>query len=135
MSAHIHAESMKQYAEDAMTTDKPWELWEFKANLEEEWTEPLYNLRWQPFLQYRRKPQTININGFEVPEPYRGEMERGQKYYYPLVGVFNRASYMIWEGDETDSRYMSRGLIHLTRKDATLHSKALASFTSRDTNT
>ena len=28
MPKHIHAELMKQYAEDAMTTDEPWKLWE-----------------------------------------------------------------------------------------------------------
>lgn len=30
MPAHIHAELMAQYAEDALITDKPWELWEYK---------------------------------------------------------------------------------------------------------
>ena len=28
MPKHIHAYLMKQYAEDAMTTDAPWKLWE-----------------------------------------------------------------------------------------------------------
>ena len=28
MPKHIHADIMKQYAEDAMTTDEPWKLWE-----------------------------------------------------------------------------------------------------------
>ena len=27
--AHIHAELMAQYAEDAKQHDKPWELWQY----------------------------------------------------------------------------------------------------------
>ena len=27
MPKHIHADLMKQYAEDAMTTNEPWKLW------------------------------------------------------------------------------------------------------------
>ena len=30
MTAHKHAALMLQYAEDAQTTDKPWELWEMR---------------------------------------------------------------------------------------------------------
>lgn len=29
---HPHAELMKQYAEDAMETDKPWERWEYSCD-------------------------------------------------------------------------------------------------------
>ena len=130
---HIHAELMKQYAEDAMVTDKPWRLWE--RNVFGEWTQPLCSPSWHADCEYRRKPQTININGYEVPEPYRGEMVRGKTYYYPLVGVFKRASFMVWKHDETDSRYRDKGLVHLTLEAATLHGKALASFTSGDTDT
>ena len=131
---HVHAELMALYAEDAMVTATPWELWEFKANLEEEWTEPLDNLRWQPLLQYRRKPKTININGFEVPEPYRGEIKEGQKYYSvdPQVFLFQYGT--TWCDDSIDRRCKDRGFIHLTQEAAVLHSKALASFTSGESN-
>lgn len=70
MPAHIHAELMAQYAEDALTTNRPWELWEVMP-VNSEWM-PLYdNPSWNTATKYRRKQKTININGFEVPEPVR----------------------------------------------------------------
>jgi hypothetical protein len=58
---HIHAELMRQYAEDAMETDKPWERWQFSAE-GEPWEDiACMNPSWQPEWQYRRKPRTIRI--------------------------------------------------------------------------
>jgi hypothetical protein len=56
---HIHAELMRQYAEDAMETDKPWERWQFSAE-GEPWEDiACMNPSWQPEWQYRRKPRPI----------------------------------------------------------------------------
>ena len=132
MSAHIHAELMKQYAEDAMVTDKPWELWEVLGMAQ---YLPLYaHPSWHDEATYRRKPKTININGFEVPEPYRGEMKGGQKYYPvdPQAFLFQYGA--TWCDASIDRRWKDRSFIHLTEEAAALHGKALASFTSGDTN-
>ena len=54
---HPHAELMLQYAQDAMTTDKPWELWEFRnTNI---WRNCTVSLVWNARFEYRRKPQTV----------------------------------------------------------------------------
>ena len=56
MAAHPHAENMKLFAEDAMKTDKPWELWEVKAS-KDMWTQCSDYPVWIVGLQYRRKPE------------------------------------------------------------------------------
>ena len=61
MTAHIHAELMLQYAQDASTTDKPWELWEFRFDEHEKWTALTVNPTWDDDTKYRRKPRTIRI--------------------------------------------------------------------------
>ncbi len=52
---HKHAELMAQYAADAMTTDKPWELWESTAA---DWFELKSHPAWNETHEYRRKPKT-----------------------------------------------------------------------------
>lgn len=61
MSKHVHAELMLQYAQDAMETDKPWERWQYRHVITNEWksagTHPYWDLR----TEYRRKPKTIKL--------------------------------------------------------------------------
>ena len=68
---HIHSESMALYAEDAMVTDKPWELWETRVS-RVEWqllnTHPV----WFEGHKYRRKPKTIlkRASSMELQDAY-----------------------------------------------------------------
>jgi hypothetical protein len=133
MKAHIHAELMIEYAKDAMETDKPWERWEF--NVDHKWesfrhAHPL----WEDDTQYRRKPQTININGHEVPEPYRGEMKEYQPYYTPDLfdcgdDYWENYHDRQWQNDIYDNVAMKNGLVHLTEAAAIKHAEALLSLT------
>lgn len=53
---HIHAEAMKQYAEDAMETDKPWERWEWLDLYPNNgWCLCTDSPKWVNEVQYRRK--------------------------------------------------------------------------------
>ena len=131
MTAHIHAELMKQYAEDAATTDEPWRLWEWSAD----------GLIWSPMngvatffapaIQYRRKPRTININGHKVPEPMRAAPKLGEKYWFPSWDSLSEcfADWYDWEGDKGDLMRLSAGLCHPTKEAAEAHARALLSFT------
>lgn len=125
---HIHAELMAEYAKDAMETDEPWLRWEFK--FKGLWiTCNLVSPLWEVKTEYRRKARTININGHEVPEPYRGEMQYDQLYYIPSLDSKD----LYYEGDWCegvyDKRVMERGLVHLTKEAAIKHTEALLSFT------
>lgn len=130
MPAHVHQKLMEQYAEDALTTDRPWELWEYMPE-NREWI-PLYdNPAWHPATKYRRKQKTININGFEVPEPVRVPLPVGQFYYSPHI-LASKGFVAEHEWNNTNYNYhlLKAGLIHLTPEAAELHAKALLSFTS-----
>jgi hypothetical protein len=87
---------------------------------------------WSPAC-FRVAPKTININGHEVPEPVREPLCSGDKYY--LVDVTYELDFCDeltpweWDGDEADKRWLSCGLIHLTKEAAEAHAKALLSFT------
>lgn len=124
---HKHAELMALYAQDAMESETPWERWEYQYN-DLAWDSLDDNPLWDNDVQYRRKPQTININGFEVPEPLREPLKRGDSYYTCRVPGGGDAEYT-WFNDETDTKWLDLGVIHLTKEAANLHRQALLSFT------
>jgi hypothetical protein len=83
-----------------------------------------------PSEKYRIAPRTIRIGAFDVPEPYRGEMEFAQQYYMPsmMSGSWNCACK--WENNHFHAHRMLYGQVHLTPEAAALHGKALASLTA-----
>jgi hypothetical protein len=58
---HKHAELMMQYAQDAMTTEKPWELWQFQRPSFDSWNDCDAHPNWVHKFNYRRKPNTTPI--------------------------------------------------------------------------
>ena len=78
MPKHIHAELMKQYAEDAMTTDEPWKFWEYYSNYGH-WTALTDSPLWYTFSKYRRKQKyevsfdsNLNDAGWDFNETCNG---------------------------------------------------------------
>lgn len=128
---HRHAELMLQYAQDAMETDKPWERWEYMPEGELNGRSLTTHPKWLLIHEYRRKPKTININGFEVPEPVREPLKLGQKYYIPSFDELseNGVDRLYWRGDKFDNIYLKNGMIHVEEGNAILHKEALLSFT------
>lgn len=78
---HVHADLMALYAEDAKTTDKPWELWQIKAG-SSDWISCKFSPAWDPVCQFRRKPKTHIVNGVEIPD-LRFEPKIGEGYHVP----------------------------------------------------
>lgn len=58
MARHIHAELMKQYAEDASTHEFPYILWQY--NITGEWHDLMKHPEWDFNTKYRRKPLEQN---------------------------------------------------------------------------
>lgn len=128
MSGHVHAKLMALYAQDAAETETPWKRWEIKAPKSTKWEPACETPSWSQFCEYRRKPKTININGFDVPEPYRGSLEPFEKYW--VIAVSSRcAIFNSWCGSELEQYWLKAGLIHLTKEATELHRRALLSFT------
>lgn len=128
MSAHPHAALMAEYAKDAAETDKPWERWE--ASIAGEWHPLACHPEWLHEVRYRRKPRTIRIGQFDVPEPMREAPKAGAFYFTALVDLKGFSDRYIWRDDSDDFRYLTRGLCHATREAAELHARALISLTA-----
>ena len=129
MTGHIHAESMKLYAEDAATHEKPWELWQVDHG--DGFNICKLHPQWSTNNKYRRKPRTININGFEVPKPMREKPNMGSNYYTITLNQENVIRKEIWYDFTFDNIMLKNGLCHSTKEAAEIHAKALLSFTRK----
>jgi hypothetical protein len=75
------------------------------------------------------KPKTININGFEVPEPLRAIPVNTENFWMvKLDGC-------LWLNSSSDyiKHALLHGTLHLLRENAEIHRNALLSFTRQDT--
>ena len=124
-TGHIHAALMAKYAEDAATNSEPWKLWEFERNCS--WYSISEHPAWDTGKRYRRKPRTININGFVVPEPLRVAPAKGTQLYWVNLGDTKGYSAAYWmPGLEF---WLKAGMVHATEQAARTHAEALLSFT------
>ncbi|MBE8596816.1 hypothetical protein [Xenorhabdus sp. BG5] len=133
MPKHIHADLMMKYAEIAQTDNEPWRHFQYGAfdcvdNVI--WIDCERCITFDPHLMYRLKPRTIKIGEYDVPEPVREPLEELTMYYIPDI-CGNYADAICWDGDEQDTIWLQRGLIHLDRESAELHAKALIALTSK----
>ena len=130
MTAHIHAALMLQYAQDASTTDKPWEMWEYFAD--HEWERLTGNPAWDDDTKYRRKPRTIRIGEIDIPEPVREPLQNGENYFVPAIDCGDcHANRFSWDNDSTDKRLLKQGVVHLTTEAALSHARALIALTAK----
>jgi len=105
---------MAQYAEDAKQHDEPWELWQHGDD--ELWTNCSTHPSRFTDHHYRRKPRTIQLGDYEVPEPCKVELEYGQDYYIPSLSA--GASWRTWNDDKHDANALESNLVHLDRRSA-----------------
>lgn len=87
------------------------------------------NPTWDSHVSYRIKPKTININGFEVPEPLY-ERPKGDTDIY-LAGL-QTGSVFLTKSCLVDNKVFTNGIAHLTKEACQKHIDALLSFTKRD---
>ena len=130
MSKYIHADLIAQYLEDANECEEPWLRWQYLSISDGQWYDCTVPVRFSPITKYRRKPRTININGFEVPEPVREPLKDDQKYWLAGITSGTPVAYW-WCNDEADKKWLAAGLIHLTEDAAQIHIDAMLSFTRR----
>ena len=129
MAKHIHAEMMMQYAQDAMETSEPWELWEMRLPANKTWSNCTDgDMHFSSMFEYRRKPKMLSVtlsNGEIVswPEPHKGILDYGIYYYTACedgkVGMYE------YKNTIYDNNCIRFGLVHLTKEAAEQHSYAL----------
>lgn len=123
MTAHKHADSMRQYAEDAATTETPWELWECRSAGGPWVTYEAPGPSWHSDYEYRRKPHTLTVEVPWFPEPERKTPGGGAVYYIPNAN--GSVSFLPWVADAVDVMALNTGLVHLTREAAEQHAAAI----------
>ncbi|MCC8379867.1 hypothetical protein [Xenorhabdus sp. PB30.3] len=131
MPKHIHADLISEYARLSHLTDRPWEYFEVKYEVNGEWEPCTIVLSFSHLFEYRLKPRTIKIGEYEVSEPLRCEPEIGQPYFLVRIDLIQGAREYRWDGDDRDMMVLKSGLIHLDRESAELHAKAIISLTSK----
>ncbi|WP_446471129.1 hypothetical protein [Xenorhabdus stockiae] len=134
MPKHIHADLISEYARLSHITDRPWEYFEVKFEVNGEW-EPCTNvLSFSHLFEYRLKPRTIKIGEIEFPAPVSNpdlfKLEDKKGYFIPSIenGIPDHFNYH-WDNDGTDLDRLNAGMIHLDKESAILHAKALISLT------
>lgn len=123
-----HAELMRQYTEELILDHEAWKNWEYHLTVEElGWITCITHPSWVTANDYRRKVKTIRIGGMEVPEPLREAPAEGTATYAANMSTWAQLADYVgkWSGGDYDQRCLKRGILHLTREAAALHSKAL----------
>lgn len=130
MPKFIHADNCALYAEDAQETDEPWLRWQYWNECANQWIDAIDPISFDPKVKYRRKPKTIRIGEFDVPEPVREPLEYNQEYWIADV-AYGKPHRNWWGGGEYALCCLVAGLIHLTKDAAQIHIDALLNFTKR----
>lgn len=119
--AHVHAETMAQYAEDAKKYNEPWKFWQYDHA--DSWIDCTSHPSWVIDRVYRRKPRVINLAGYEVPEPVREPLSPGEKFW--AVNPFLGPQEYIWDGYAGAHHALESGFVHLSEQDATKYYEVL----------
>lgn len=75
--------------------------------------------------QFQLAQEMITIGNVSFPKAYQGEMEYGRTYYVPSVNSVELYSALEWEDNLTDGKYLSSGMLHLSKANAIAHAEAL----------
>ena len=117
---HVHHDMIVAWAAD------PSRVVEVRVKGTDEWLishDPV----WRDYLLYRFKPaepKYIVVNGVNVPEPVRLELEDAQLYWLASTSDGRPRQYR-WDSTFGERCWLSLGLIHLTKEAAQAHIDAM----------
>lgn len=116
---------MMQYAEDAMKTEEPWLLWEFRA--EGKWKQCTAHPSWSKSGTFRRKPEFIKVGDYKFPKPVSNhQFDIGDIYWYVLYGDDGFTVYeKTWIDSVEDQQILATNLIHFDKYAAQQHADVL----------
>lgn len=131
MAQHKHFELMALFLDDARVSETPWVFWQkrYIGTQVGVWSDCNEQPGWANDFEYRRKPRTIRIGEFDVPEPMHNKPKKGEMYFsfdqYNYDNIFD----FTWLDDSADNKALALGMCHATKEAAILHAIALISLT------
>lgn len=122
LTPHPQAEILR-----AIADGKTIEARRIKSPIDEEWHEPheaIYLVNDDNY-ELRIKPETITINGHEVPCPVREPLPVGTLYWQANIGSNELEAAWKWSDHDVDKFLLRRALIQLTKEGAIAQAKAM----------
>jgi len=122
MPAHVHAENMRLYAEDALETSEPWKRWEWYLR-GVGWIQLASQPEWEDDISYRRKPKTIKVTvndvNYEYPEPLKEWPLVGEDMFIVQVFISDIVSIRSATDKNLNLHWLLQlGFIHATKEGA-----------------
>ena len=96
-----------------------------RNGINEDWIDKSKVTGFNPELEYRIKPHTIKVNGFDVPKPESEAPLYRTKYFIPVTNSYEFCKVVTWDGSDYDNLLLDRGLVHLSDDNAIAHAKAM----------
>ena len=75
--------------------------------------------------EYRVRHNMIKVNGFEIPAPEIDEPELNTFCYIPDLISTEKVQLRVWSRSHSDLSALHRGLLHMRKHDAVMHTNAL----------
>ena len=82
--------------------------------------------------EWELAPETIEINGIEIPKAETKAPSCGTRFYIPVLHDVTEFYALDWNNSKLHHEFLAKGLIHLSKDNAIAHARALLSFTSRE---
>lgn len=123
--AHVHAENMRLYAEDAAKTDEPWTLWQSDNGLGE-WIDQKRHPSWLIEANYRRKPVVmVTMGRHSWPEPLKEKPSNGFPYWVIDIAYPEEPERNNWGEATREDEWLCSGICHYTKEAAIAHALSL----------
>jgi hypothetical protein len=126
MSEHIHAEVLRALADGRAV--QSWESGEGGWQTETPETLKQFNPISNPNMKWRVKPDTHFINGIECSAPIRVKPEEDTSVFVAAVSIAELYFTLQWRDALTNTRWLERGLLHLTKEAAIENANAMLAF-------
>lgn len=124
---NVHAELIRQYAEDWMETKTPYDRWQYKNRVTEKWVRMQDHPNWDSMVEYRRHVPR-ELFGVFIADCVTQVPANGTVYYIPSLETICGYDRRTWCGLDADLSNLERKLIYTDPDDAAKHAKVLLGF-------
>src|SRR5690606_32274184 len=116
-NAHVHAELMAQYAEDAQNSEKPWRLWALNPS-NGKWMQLTHHPNSHTNREYRRHQLVPHVAGVPFPDMILDKYSvNNMDQVYCVNRVFNKVMVPTFAKNLSQDMFR-QGRVHKTKESA-----------------